>query len=119
MEILAAAVACVALAIVVAAFVLSAAAGRLASSIASLRIEVGRVSNESVRKPITVADLPGPSMSSWDGPTDDVELARLEIQKMAFDAPPLIPRGGEARESVGGSDVGTISRGISNGAADR
>lgn len=120
METLAAAIACVALAVVISALILSAAIRRLATAVSRSDARVPDADGTESRRPITVSDLPGPPRSeSWDGPSDDVEQARLQIQKMAFDAPPLITRGGDARERTSDMDVETISRALPNGAADR
>jgi len=120
MEILAAAIACVAVAVVVAAFVLSAAVRRLAAAVSSVQIHVESGPEVRSARPITAHNLPDPPRSiRWDDPGEDVERARLEIQKMAFNVPPLIPLGGDAVERTSDLDVEEISRGIPNGAADR
>lgn len=116
METLAAAIACVAVAVVVAAFVLSAAIRRLAAAVASVQIHVDARADSPSTRPITAHDLPDPPTSiRWNDPGDDVERARLEIQKMAFNGPPLIPLGGDVVERTADLDVERISRGISNG----
>lgn len=120
MEILAAAIACVAVAVVVAAFVLSAAVRRLAAAVSSVRVHVDATHVPPPTRPITAHDLPDPPRSTYvEDPGDDVEMARLEIQKMAFNGPPLVPLGGDAVERTADLDVEKISRGIPNGAAHR
>ena len=43
---------------------------------------------------------------------DEMAEARLEIQKRAFDVPPLVAVGGQVAERMGSQDIVGISRGI-------
>ena len=111
---LAVAIATLGLSILLAAIILSraivTAAGKISSALRTNPRQVEVAVQNPARAPQQGPD-PEPRVGA-PSPMDDLEAARLEIQKRAFDVPALIAVGGQVSERMGDQDIVGISDGI-------